>query len=454
MSAPKITENWVRLIAPNAAALRNGNELRSRFLTLNIADNRLLFGDCPGSGKEPYTVSADLSVPESPVCRCTCPSRQTPCKHVLGLLLAYAEEPGKFSDSPMPTECPSQPRTAKPQRRAASPVRSEAQKNALRLDGLNLALRMAEGLVWEGLGALTGKRLHELRTQSRALGNYYLPGVQTAFSRILRLLSEGLTHDASRRAAFEELAFFSFLCRRAQTYFGQTPVGSGITDAALETWCGRVWHLKELEDLGLCVYDARLLQLAFFSIDNPDSGVLEDTGYWAVLGETDALCLTQTLRPREALAHVREEDSCFGIIHVPKLYRYPTGLRARWDGFSLTEPTPEDFETLLSLSESLSPALRRFRRSLQDPYEPRVMPSIIRLGALETDTEGGFWLRDTDGACLKLTDAPDAPACLLPLALDESHNAVFVLLSEHPDGFIVGQALSLLSPDSVTRLGG
>lgn len=50
----------------------------------------MLFGTCAGSGSSDYQPSADFAVPDKPVMRCTCPSRQFPCKHVLGLLYAYA----------------------------------------------------------------------------------------------------------------------------------------------------------------------------------------------------------------------------------------------------------------------------------------------------------------------------------------------------------------------------
>jgi SWIM zinc finger len=47
----------------------------------------LVWGECAGSGQHPYQVMADLT---GPAYRCTCPSRKFPCKHVLGLLLAWA----------------------------------------------------------------------------------------------------------------------------------------------------------------------------------------------------------------------------------------------------------------------------------------------------------------------------------------------------------------------------
>ncbi|NUW44093.1 SWIM zinc finger family protein [Nonomuraea rhodomycinica] len=47
----------------------------------------VLFGECEGSGATPYQVCVDL---DDPAYRCGCPSRKSPCKHALGLLLLWS----------------------------------------------------------------------------------------------------------------------------------------------------------------------------------------------------------------------------------------------------------------------------------------------------------------------------------------------------------------------------
>ena len=51
-------------------------------------DAALVWGECAGSGANPYRVMADLRDMGS---KCTCPSRKFPCKHVLALLWLRAE---------------------------------------------------------------------------------------------------------------------------------------------------------------------------------------------------------------------------------------------------------------------------------------------------------------------------------------------------------------------------
>lgn len=79
----------VEAIAPNPTAITNAQPLSTpnRWAGLG-ADDRVVWGSCQGSGAEPYDTAVDhVSVGF----RCTCPSRKTPCKHALALLLMWAQ---------------------------------------------------------------------------------------------------------------------------------------------------------------------------------------------------------------------------------------------------------------------------------------------------------------------------------------------------------------------------
>lgn len=79
----------VESIASNPAAITNAQPLSTpnRWAGLG-ADDRVVWGSCQGSGAEPYDTAVDhVSVGF----RCTCPSRKTPCKHALALLLMWAQ---------------------------------------------------------------------------------------------------------------------------------------------------------------------------------------------------------------------------------------------------------------------------------------------------------------------------------------------------------------------------
>jgi hypothetical protein len=62
-------------------------------------DGALIWGECAGSGANPYRVMADLRDLGN---KCTCPSRKFPCKHVLALLWIKAEAVLPFAPAETP----------------------------------------------------------------------------------------------------------------------------------------------------------------------------------------------------------------------------------------------------------------------------------------------------------------------------------------------------------------
>src|SRR5688572_18377920 len=102
-----IDEGYVESAAPNADAMKNGRGLvvKGKFTALHVdADETILFGKCQGSGKEPYQCSCDFVRADQPTHRCTCPSRQFPCKHCIGLMFAYVLKKASFKTADIPDD--------------------------------------------------------------------------------------------------------------------------------------------------------------------------------------------------------------------------------------------------------------------------------------------------------------------------------------------------------------
>jgi len=85
------TAEWsvarVMALTRNAATQRSARGLATArpWPEAGCADE-LVWGLCKGSAKTPYQVCVEVS---EPAYRCSCPSRQVPCKHVVGLLLRW-----------------------------------------------------------------------------------------------------------------------------------------------------------------------------------------------------------------------------------------------------------------------------------------------------------------------------------------------------------------------------
>ena len=59
----------------------------------------LVWGECQGSGANPYRVAADMT---DGAANCTCPSRKFPCKHGLALMLMRAQNGPDFTPGTIP----------------------------------------------------------------------------------------------------------------------------------------------------------------------------------------------------------------------------------------------------------------------------------------------------------------------------------------------------------------
>jgi hypothetical protein len=78
----------VEQLAPDAAAVKAAAGVAQPGKWRSLGRNeRALWGECAGSGANPYQVRVDL---EDAAYKCSCPSRKLPCKHALGLLLMFS----------------------------------------------------------------------------------------------------------------------------------------------------------------------------------------------------------------------------------------------------------------------------------------------------------------------------------------------------------------------------
>lgn len=96
--------NWtperILALSPDASSAKAGRDLANprKWVSLGHSETAL-WGECQGSGKDPYKTQIDLG---EPAFKCSCPSRKFPCKHGLGLFLLYAEKQDSFTQTEVP----------------------------------------------------------------------------------------------------------------------------------------------------------------------------------------------------------------------------------------------------------------------------------------------------------------------------------------------------------------
>lgn len=94
------TNEQIRSLATDDASHSAGLSLSVINHWSNIgADDSAIWGECKGSGKNPYKTSIDLG---NLAFKCSCPSRKFPCKHAIGLMIMHANSQTYFSDKNQP----------------------------------------------------------------------------------------------------------------------------------------------------------------------------------------------------------------------------------------------------------------------------------------------------------------------------------------------------------------
>jgi SWIM zinc finger len=478
-----IDEGYVDSAAPNADAAKNGRGLvlKNKFTKLHISeDQSIIFGECQGSGKEPYRCSSDFARADQPTHRCNCPSRQFPCKHCLGLMYAYAQGK-KFSTEPVPEDLQSkrekvQARVEKKQVEAEKPKvvnkTALAKKIKVQLDGIGVLERLTADLVRLGIGNMNAKLAGEMEEQAKQLGNAYLPGAQAALHSYTKLFSgdDGKFTDqpAARREriyseALDQLSRLHTLVKQGRAYLQRQlndPELKPETDSSIAAWLGHAWQLRELKDAGLVETDVELVQLAFNSYDDVARQELIDTGVWMTLAN-GKIRLTQTYRPYKALKFIKSDDSFFQVAQVKELCVYPGDLnpRIRWEGMTPRRMESADLEKIRKWGrDDFAAVIKEVKTHLKGPLsdkQPIYALNFKRLGRVGDL----FVAEDAKGERLALTDrgmAEEPASChllsLLPKSSFEGNTLIARFCHDLDTRKLQIKPLSIVTPAAIIRL--
>ncbi len=423
-----LTEQFILMQAPNPAAAENGRKLsrKGSFSGLNVSeDGSLYWAVCAGSGKNPYHTSVDFADPGSPTCRCSCPSRQFPCKHALGLMFEILS--GKsFSVAEIPADLMEKrakkaARAAKKEEGADAPPRekkinkaAQSKKLKKQLEGLDMAESMMNDLLSAGLGTLAGTSAKSYEKLAKDLGSYYLTGPQLAFSRIalaVGAIQKDPGHaDRHYAEAMRTLVALRSTIQKARAFLGhklEQQEFSGEDNVLFEA-LGGVWRLEDLGAIGACRENARLIQLSFDIVYDEARREFIDRGFW-IDADTGEIGQTLTYRPIKVLKYVKEEDSNFSLVTVPRLYTYPGELnrRIRWEGCSLSPVPPGLLAQLQTKAQpDLATAVKLVKNQIKNTLSPKyvgVLVPFARLGRVG----GAYALEDYAGGRILLRDRPE-----------------------------------------------
>lgn len=479
-----ISELYILSQAPNPTAAENGRKLSqegSFSQRQRSASGTRFWARCAGSGKDPYQVSLNLDDPEHPVCRCSCPSRQFPCKHALGLMFellsgrefAVAEVPADLAEKwdKQAARAAKKPESAGTQRQPAAKkpnVSARSKKLKKQLEGLDLAERMINDLLNAGLATLAGTSVQTYEKLARDLGSYYLTGPQLSFSR-MALAVAAIQRDPEHAEQYYAQAIQVLIALHATIQKGRALLLDKLEhdllspeDDVLYEALGGVWRLEELEAAGACQTNARLVQLSFDVSYDEARREFIDRGFWADL-DTGEVCQTLNYRPVKALKYVREEDSDFSCLTVPLLCRYPGELnrRVRWESASRAPVTREDLAALRAAAQpDLAAAVKLVKNQIKNTLSPKyagVLVPYARIGRIGAEPV----LEDHAGSRIVLRDQPGTGEdhrsvdrlTLLPDAGMLKDNVLFgIMFYDETDRNLCLHPYSLVTGEQIVRL--
>ncbi len=479
----EITKAFIASFAPDSSSFSNGESLvrKGNFIKLcKDTENTVIFGECSGSGSKPYFVSVDFINPESPIARCSCPSRKIPCKHAIGIMIAFAD--GKaFAEAEIPEDIKSkrekiQKREEKQQKTAESDDSLDAPKKAKKtnaaalakkiqsqLEGLSIAESLIITIVRDGFGGANAKTNAEIEKQARQMGDHFLPGVQQELLDLFFILSKE-DREASYTQAYEQITRIYALIKKGREYLHQkleNPAMERDTKSEIEAALGHPWKLTELAEAGLAEQDARLVQLAFSVYENNAAKETVETGIWINLND-GFIGETKNIIPFKAKKHIAQQDSIMGVLYTSALYKYPGTInrRIRWEGYTLQDIRAEDYQKILeAAAPEFPPLLKQLKDQLKNPLSDKAPFSLVRFSNIG-ELEGDLLIEDAQGNSIVLKNAdeegwmPTVNTLRTIGSGAERYKAAllrFQYLSE--TGELVAAPITLINETSLIRLG-
>lgn len=475
----EITSSYVDSLASNASAIKNAQGLvkKRSFVHLHQSeDGSLLFAECKGSGSSSYQCSADFIQPDKPILRCSCPSRQLPCKHALGLLYAYTGGEA-FTTAAVPEDIvvkreKAEKREEKKSQQTsegAGPKPKKVNKTALKkkvqsqLEGLDVLEKLLRSLVRNGLGTINKKVIKTMQEHVKQMGNYYLTGAQTELRRLTLLLSEADEREQVYTDVVEQLAVMHAFIKKGRAHLTsklEDPALALDHESTIEEWLGHAWQLADLKEYGLMKEKVELIQLAFVSYDDSARQEFVDEGYW-LERDSGEIHRTMQYRPYKAAKLMREEDSFYDALRIPSLYQYPGDMnrRVRWEEMAAR---PLDSHKVVDIAKyaerSYTHVIKKVKNQLKNPLSHANPVVLLHVAEIMQSNQDEVVIADESGHHLVLRDQAPHGSRTLPLfrhlSSSQLEDISMLVRFEHDmdTGQLTAMPLTILKDAEILRL--
>jgi hypothetical protein len=491
----EVTDDLLKAITTKDKALADGKALSRKNAFLNTKrtdDNSLIWGQCQGSGKNPYEISVDLSG-DKPLLRCTCPVKPPPCKHILGFLAHFMDKASAFSVGEPPAEL--MEKRTKAAERAEKPKKVDEKalekKTKVQRDALDLLETLVLDLSGRGLGALDAKAASKIADQAKQMNDAYLKGAAVALKRIAGLATQkrvaddddddvyyafrepgfDLPEEERQRLMVRHLARLWAMVRKGKKYLDDKldeGESQGDADAVMEELLGRDWKLDELKQRGHTKQGLNIIELAYERYDDQVRYERIEQGFFVDLTD-GAVYANRSLRPLNILDKVKGVDSYEKVLTLSDAAIYPgfVNRRIRWElsAFKARPVQPADYDALHKVAlPAFDAAIARYKEQIKNPLAPDDAVLLLRIKDI-VNTPAGVTLVDEKGARLLVDDSPltvarttnnlvmAAGSLLLKGALRQPASILTRIWLRLSDNTIAAEPLALVVGNAHLRLG-
>ena len=474
----ELTSTYINSLAPNSDTITNGKSLvkKGSFKNLKISpDKTLIFGECQGSGKNPYICSMDFIDSSSPIPRCSCPSRQIPCKHVLGLMYAYAQGE-KFTTVEIPEDILS--KRDKAVKRAENKEKKISEKKTdlstppskakinsalkridVQLEGIGIAEKLIKNIMQMGLAGIDARTQDALQKQIVQLGNYHIKGIQEAFSQLFLYIKEDDTHYSR---SITQLVFIQALLKKASEHLNNKKADPEKVltldiSSKIEEQIGHIWKLEELYAYNSFIQNGEIIQLSFNVQEDLAKKEFVDEGFYICL-QNGMIYTTKNYRPFKSVKYINQDDTIFDPLLIEELYIYPGGInpRIRFNKYTMRQIKQDDYTLIKSFaSDTYAETTKNIKNQLKNPLEDKNPVALLMISDIYTvkspDGQISIVITDSKGTQQLLGNATPILS-LMNLELLKNQ-AILVLYENNIDtGMLTVRPLSIVTEDRIIRL--
>lgn len=476
-----LTEEYIKSLAYNENSFTNAKKIviKNKILNMHITQSQdLIYGDCSGSGKENYRVSVDFIEPQNPVFRCTCPSRQIPCKHSLALLYQYFLDNSKFGIGEIPEDILSkrdklEKKVEKKKQDKLKPkkvnVSAFIKKMQSQLEGIELVDRFIDECFTIGFASIANSQIKVYKSNLiKELANYYLPEHAVKIAEFLNCLEMSKLYKGDIKGyyakATDKLAMLYDLNKKSKTVLIKHIEQKKVVDidsSYIFTKMGYVWKLDELKNLGLFKEKAEIVQLGFYSYSDYIRKDFVDVGFCMNIGESE-IYETLNIRPFKISDRLKPEDTVFEIINTDELYIYPGDMnpRVRWEECTYRCISKQDIEIILkSAKQDYKTVIYHVKQQIKNILADKNPVCLLKYTEL-VKLGDNFAIIDNDSNIILLdnrkdSNMPDTVSNIeLTLKKDDLKDGAVLGMFEHDfeTNRLILQPISIVVQDKIIRL--